>query len=471
MIGAGLAAFLLGLGFSWFAGGLDVSWLIVVVIFILIGVHRKGVMLLCAVILAGFVIGWLRGGNFLQGLEPYDELYGEKVVLRARAQTDGVYGSRSQLEFDADHIELLEPEIYTLPGKLKISGFGINDVNRGDIVQVEGKLQQTLGSRQGRIGFAEIKVVGRDASIIETLRRKFVAGMQTALPEPLASFAVGLLVGQRTTLPQQLTDNLGMVGLTHIIAVSGYNLTIIMRAVRRGLHGRSKYQTAAISVALMLAFLLVTGFSASIVRAAIVSGLSLLAWYYGRTIKPLLVLLLAAAITAGWYPLYIWTDIGWHLSFLAFFGVLLLAPLLIKRFYGRNKEPKILALVALESLCAQAMTIPLILWIFKELSVIAPLSNIIIVPLVPFAMLLALMAGLGGMLVPALAGWSAWPARVLLTYMLDVVNILARIPNALVSASISLAQMLLLYSASVIVTFILWQKTRSRHATITDTEA
>jgi competence protein ComEC len=470
IIGVGLATFLIGLGVAKYGGQLHSSWLVLAFLFILVGAIRKGSMLIVAVIFAGFVLGWMRGGEFLVKLQPYEELYDQKVVLQAQAQTDAVYGFRSQLEFDVEQIHILEPSNYSLPGKIKVSGFGANAVNRGDIVQIEGKLQPTLGSRQGRIGFAEIKNLGSNPSLTETLRRKFLAGMQTALPEPLASFAAGLLVGQRTTLPENTTKNIAAVGLTHIIAVSGYNLTIIMRAVRRGLRGRSKYQTTMISVVLMLGFLLVTGFSASIVRAAIVSGLSLAAWYYGRTIKPLIIILLAASITAGWHPIYLWYDLGWYLSFLAFFGVLILAPLLVKRFYKSKRQPKILASVAIESMCAQIMTVPLVMWVFHEISIVAPISNLLIVPMVPLAMLLALIAGLAGMIAPMIAGWLAWPARVLLTYMLDIVHILAQVPHALLNTSISTIQMVFMYVLLGAISLVLWQKTKLKHATITDEE-
>lgn len=470
IIGGGLLAFLIGLGTARLADPLHGSWLVVACIFLVMSLRHNGLPLLLSIIFIGLVFGWMRGQYFLQELRPYEELYDQRVVMVVRAQTDGVYGFRGQMEFDAEDITMVEPETDYLPGRVKISGFGANVVNRGDIVQVEGKLQQALGSRQGRIGFAEINVMGRDNSIIETLRRRFVAGMQTALPEPSASFAVGLLVGQRANLPDHVKESLGAVGLTHIIAVSGYNLTIIMRAVRRTFRKRSKYQVTVVSLALMAIFLLITGFSASIVRAAIVSGLSLAAWYYGRTIKPLLLILIAASITAGWYPIYLWSDIGWYLSFLAFFGVLILAPLLVAKFYHSNNEPKVLGLVAIESLCAQIMTIPLVLWIFNEISVISPFSNILVVPLVPLAMLLALIAGLAGMFLPALAGWFAWPAKVLLTYMLDIVSLMARIPHVLMYVSISLTVMLFLYSVLGFMTTVLWRKVRHNHATITDTE-
>jgi competence protein ComEC len=459
MMGGGLLAFLFGIGFARWASEWSSLWLVIAGVLLLVSLRGKPIALFAAIMLLGFVLGWWRGAQMLVALSPYQELYDQKIIVQVTAETDATYNDRKQLEFDAGNIEVIEPFATRLPGKVRVSGFGEPAVFRGDHIQAEGRMYRTRGSRQGGISFAELALIERQTSMLEITRLRFVAGMQTALPEPLASFAVGLLVGARSNLPDKVSDELGAVGLTHIIAVSGYNLTIIMRAVRRFLRNRSKYQTTIISVVLMGAFLLVTGFSASIVRAAIVSGLSLWAWYYGRSIKPLLLILIAAAVTSAWNPLYVWSDIGWYLSFLAFFGVLILAPLLTRRFYAK-RQPKLFASVAIESICAQIMTVPLVLWIFQEVSIVAPLSNLLIVPLVPLAMLLALGAGLAGMLVPALSGWLAWPAKILLTYMLDIVTIFASIPRALVKRSLSFTGMMALYVALAAVTFVLWQKAK-----------
>jgi len=104
--------------------------------------------------------------------------------------------------------------------------------------------------------------------------------VQSALPEPLASFGMGLLIGQRNTLPQEISQDLLMVGLTHIIAVSGYNLTILLRSAEKVSGKRSKRMATLLSLALIGIFLLFAGTSASIVRAAIVSLLSIAAGYY-----------------------------------------------------------------------------------------------------------------------------------------------------------------------------------------------
>jgi competence protein ComEC len=87
---------------------------------------------------------------------------------------------------------------------------------------------------------------------------------------------------------------------------------------------------------------------------------------------------------------------------------------------------------------------------FSQLSLVALLANVLVVPLVPIAMLFSAFAGLAGAFLPALAGWVALPARLLLTYMLDVVHALSDIPSVLLHRSISLLAMLMFYGCVII---------------------
>jgi competence protein ComEC len=304
---------------------------------------------------------------------------------------------------------------------------------------------------------------------VATIRRKFDAGAQTALPEPLASFALGLLIGQRATLPADVKQNLLHAGLTHIIAVSGYNLTIILQASGGLLARFSKRLTTTLSLTLIGVFLLLAGSSASIVRAAIVSMLSILAKYYGRSFKPLNLILLAAAVTAWANPVYLWSDVSWYLSFLAFFGVLVVSPLIQKRWPWSGLNTLIGA-VMLESVCAEIMSWPYIVYTFGQMSLIGLPANVLITTLVPLAMLLSLIAGLAGMLVAPLAGWLAWPARMLLNYMLDTARLLADIPHVFIqNLQLPLIGLLGFYGLVFLLGLIIWGKTKSlKAATITD---
>lgn len=386
------------------------------------------------------------------------------VTIQATATSDAVYSTKSQLQFTANKVVLVDTG-QPLAGNFKLSGFGVRMVYRGDRVQVNGKLFPTRGANQATIAYARLSIIQNGRSWFGDFSRRFSAGMQNALPEPLSSFGMGLLVGQRINMPAIVTAELTAVGLVHIVAVSGYNLTILVRAVQR-LRLRSKYQQLVISLGLIGAFISITGFSASIVRAALVSALGLWAWYYGRRIKPAVLISFAAALTGILNPFYVWGDLSWYLSFLAFFGVMIIAPVIQARLFKR--QPKFITVVLLETLSAELMTLPLIMLTFSQLSLVALVANLLIVPLVPVAMLLAAIAGGAGMLIPQLVGWLAWPGNILLTYMLGIIHLLASIPSVLVHASIGTTYMLGFYAILLTVILAAHKRATAKNAIITD---
>lgn len=440
----------------------DPAWVWPAALFLPAAWRRHGLTTILLVIIAGFLLGGWRGSLYMQKLAAYEPWQYQKITVTVRATEDAVYNKYKQLAFNANHIVL--PDGQGLTGKIQVSGFGENAVFDGDELAVTGKLYPGYGAYQGRMSFAVIKLIKHHPSPVSELRRNFAAGMQTALPEPLAPFAMGLLIGQRTTLPKEVKQDLLMVGLTHIIAVSGYNLTIILRASQQLMGGRSKRLSTLLAVGLIGVFLLLTGASASIVRAAIVSMLSITAAYYGRAFNPFNLLALAALITAWANPFYVWSDLSWYLSFLAFYGVMVLAPLVQARWPSRWCR-SIVGAVALESVCAEIMTLPFVLHIFGQMSLAGLPANVLVVALIPLAMLLGTVAGLAGMLAGTMAGWLAWPAQVLLNYMLDIAHLMASIPHVFIqNRSLSLTGMLGLYGMVILLTCVLWHKTKSEPA-------
>lgn len=402
-------------------------------------------------------------------LAEYHQYYEKKVTITAVAMQDGVYNKYQQMTFDAHDITIVATG-QQLKGKISLGGFGLNAVFAGDEIQATGKLYASLGSYQGRMSYSQLTLLAHHPTVVNELRRRFTAGVQSALPEPLASFGMGLLIGQRNTLLPEIAQDLLMVGLTHIIAVSGYNLTILLRSAQKVSGKRSKRLVTLLSIGLIAAFLLFAGTSASIVRAAIVSLLSIGAGYYGREFKPLVLISLAASITAFANPFYVWTDTSWYLSFLAFYGVMILAPLVSSNWPARLKESLVIS-IGLESICAELMTLPFVLHAFGQMSFIGLLANVLVTALVPLAMLLTMIAGLAGMLLPAFAGWIVWPARILLTYMLDTAHLLASIPHVFVqNLGFSWQQMVASYFGIIIFTLALYFKRKPKNAKITDKE-
>lgn len=457
-------SFLGGVGLAHFGYTTSLVWAVFAGIFLLPSWVRHNLLAVAAVIVLGLCIGLWRGTLFMQKLADYDQVLDQKVTITVQATEDATYGKTKQLTFAADNIVLENGE--RLAGKVQLSGFGVNAIFDGDVVVATGKLRQGFSAYQGRMSFAVLEVVEHHPSIVSDIRRKFAAGMRTALPEPCASFAMGILVGQRATLPDEVKEDFLMVGLTHIVAVSGYNLTIILHASNKLLGKQSKRMSTFLSLSLIAVFLMLAGASASIVRAAIVSVLSIAAGYYGRSFRPLTLLSFAAAITVWANPFYLWSDLSWYLSFLAFYGVMVLSPLVQKRWPARWHQT-LVGGVALESICAEIMSLPFVLHVFGQMSLVGLPSNILVVTLVPLAMLLGVIAGLAGMLFGAVAGWLSWPAVILLDYMLDIAHIMAHLPHIFIeNRNLSLSLALGFYGLIVLLTWSLWHKTKDQRPDI-----
>ncbi|MDB5178556.1 MAG: rane protein of unknown function, partial [Patescibacteria group bacterium] len=381
-------------------------------------------------------------------------LIGQNVTVTGTIIDDPSLSDKGLLTFKLGYLKLGGRD---LPGELTVRLYRLQ-LQRGYQIQATGKVKPGFGNAVAELGFPQTQVVSRQQDWLEQLRQRFFVGIRTALPEPIASFGLGLLVGIRALIPKAMQTELTLVGLSHLVAVSGYNLTIIVQAVDRALGRFGRSVALAASLWLIAGFLILTGASASIVRASLVSVLSLLAAFYGRRFDPLALILVAASLTAMYDPKYL-TDLGWLLSFLAFFGILVLAPALEARL-GHPKP--VLVRLFIESFAAQITTTPLILYFFGQLSIVAPVSNLIILPMVPLAMALSFAAGLAGMLLPAFAGWLAWPAMLLLTFMTQIVSQFAALPWAGTTMHIDLLTMLAMYALTVLVVIAIKRANRSR---------
>ena len=442
-------AFLIGL---WLAhGGAVITIWAVLPIIILLGITRKRPSWIVALILFAVAAGLWRGQIAEHQAARVALLFGQKVQLEGVVADDPIHTDKNYTEFSINS---------QLPGYIKVRTHYVR-LQRGYSVQVEGKLEPVLGNKTAQIGFASaIRIVSTEQNWLEKLRQRFFAGIRTALPEPLSSFGLGLLMGTRALIPRTLQDQLAVVGLSHLVAVSGYNLTILVDAMK--FKKGSAFLKLVLPLWLIGTFCLITGFSASIVRAAAVSSLSLLAVYYGRKFKPMVLLGLAAVGTTVWQPSYLWADLGWQLSFLAFFGILVVAPAVFERF-GR---PSAFLAVGIESLAAQVMTAPLIAMIFKTASLVAPFTNVLVLPLIPLAMLFSLIAGLAGMLVPHSAHWIGLPANWLLQAIVSFVERSSQINWASSAFSLNANMVLGIYIVIVALVMLIRRVRYNREETI-----
>ncbi len=284
------------------------------------------------------------------------------------------------------------------------------------------------------------------------VKNKFKNSISQILIEPQAAFLAGLLLGEKRGLPIDLMAALARTSTTHIIALSGYNITIIAIALIGFFNFFMVRRTISfwLSVAVIILFVLMTGAAASVVRAAVMGILILLAQQVGRLYQIRNALVLAGAIMVYLNPRVLVWDLGFQLSFAATLGLVYISPILQEWFISSDEEyfidpaeqiggksfvksSKGLAQILSSTLAAQIAVLPLLVINFGQLSLIAPLANILILPFIPATMLFGFLAGLAGLIWIFLGKILAGIAWLFLTYEIKIIEILAKIPLAAVS--------------------------------------
>ncbi len=264
------------------------------------------------------------------------------------------------------------------------------------------------------------------------------------LPSPESALLSGILLGDDSGMPRDLRADFRTTGMSHIIAISGFNIAILAGALLRG--GRRLLGLRAsgwVALAGILIYTLFVGAGPSVVRAAIMGGLYIFSnRVLGRPTFAPAGLFVAALLMSLLNPFVLW-EIGFQLSFAATLGLMLFVEpagafvqaRLARRLPGEaaDRLMPLLSDVVIVTVAAQLMTLPLLAYHFGEVSPVSLLANLLILPAQPGVMLWGGAAALLGLLSPALAQPIAWVAWLFLSYSTHLVALLARLPYAVVA--------------------------------------
>ncbi|OGZ34483.1 MAG: hypothetical protein A2Y98_03060 [Candidatus Portnoybacteria bacterium RBG_19FT_COMBO_36_7] len=338
-------------------------------------------------------------------------------------------------------------------GQAEVSGFLLVQTDLypqfsyGDILEISGQLKEPENFNDfdyksylaksdiySVISNPEIRVVatGQGSRIKQALfglKQKYEEAIDSLLPEPQAGFLAGLNLGEKRQISPELSDAFARSGTSHIVALSGYNISIIAAffmtifgwlMLRRSL----RFWLAVLAIVF---FTILTGASASVTRAAIMGILVLLARHEGRMYNVRNALVFAGAAMIYLNPKILLFDIGFQLSFLATAGLIWLAPVFEKWFAG---APKLFGLkeILIATLSAQLAVLPLLLVYFGRLSLISPLANLVILLFIPLTMLFGFLAGGVGILWLAGAKIFGWLAWIFLTGEIAAIKFFAGLP-------------------------------------------
>lgn len=256
-----------------------------------------------------------------------------------------------------------------------------------------------------------------------------------SLPEPHGSLLTGILLGNRIKLDRDLLNTFRTVGLSHLIAVSGYNLSVLTVNAQALLQPWLGRRAVYLSLLLIIAFVILSGAPSSILRAAIMASTLLVANYLGRPSRSLNILIFTAGVLAIIEPKILF-EIGFQLSLAATYGLIRLAPIIVTALERFPKLPEMLRLIIGETLAATLITAPILIAYFERLSLVSPVSNLLILPIMPLLMGIGIVGVLLLLLIPSIGRLVillCWP---LLEWIIQVSRRLGALEHAVTPAAL-----------------------------------
>ena len=274
-------------------------------------------------------------------------------------------------------------------------------------------------------------------------RRMLARSLDNAVPEPQAAMGQALLLGNRDNLPDDLLENFRVTGASHLLAISGLHMTVVLGivlAVSSWAFGRRRQLYLVAPLVAMWGYALLAGAPPSATRAAIMGTVYLAAFALGRPRSVMPALGLAAAAMVAADPAVL-SAVSFQLSFAAMAGIATLAEPIAARLrtVGRSGDDRgdssrplvqLVASSAAMTIAATVTTLPLVAFHFERVSLVGLPATLVAMPVMPLVLVSHGAAGLAGLVSDTLAqpfGWFAW---IMTAYLTGVVGLIARLPGA-----------------------------------------
>ena len=345
--------------------------------------------------------------------------HGKKVSIDLQAVNDREQKGKITI-YTKDFPTVKFSEIINFQAKLKPYGTTKNRLIKDRII---GEASVTKFEKIGENRTWEYRFKGW----LFGIRQSFNEVIRKNLPQKEASLASGLILGEKSFISPEFNRALQNSGTSHIIALSGYNITIILSLFILFQRGFSRRLNLILPLLFIIFFVVMTGASASIVRAGIMGFMPIIARYLGRSSNSFIAILFSASLMVFINPFIVLYDVGFQLSFTALCGMLYLGPIVARLF---SSLPETTKLILSETVGAQLAALPLLVFYFGRVSIISPISNLIILSLVPLGMLVSFLVGVFGLFMPWLAPIVSIPGYILLHLFYILINFFGNLPFA-----------------------------------------
>ncbi len=327
-----------------------------------------------------------------------------------------------------------------------------DDFKYGDEVNFYGKLEkpENFITDQGKdfdyinylrkdgilyvMSYPTIKIVSRGngnflKSALFFVKEKFLEKMNFAIQSPESLLMGGLILGEKSSFDQSLRESFVNTGTIHIVALSGYNVTIVAEWIMKLFVFLPKNLGIGMGILAILFFILMTGGSSTAIRAGVMAVLVLIARATGRNYDVARALILAGVFMILFNPFVLVYDVSFQLSFIATIAVIFLAPRVEKYFLWVPDFFKLRDIMSV-TFSAYVFVLPFILYKMGNLSLVALPANMLILPFIPFTMLFGFMTGFVGLIWHGFSVPFGFISYLFLHYELWVVSFFSNLPFA-----------------------------------------
>jgi len=284
-------------------------------------------------------------------------------------------------------------------------------------------------------------------------KSKLGAGIERNFPSSQSILLKAMILGDKTGLTDEFKETLNKAGIRHLTAISGMHITILINLLMLVFLGLGLWRKQAfwLTTVFILFFVVMTGLQASTIRASIMGFLFLLGQNFGRTGDSLRAVVFGAGLMLAFNPFLLF-DAGFQLSFLAVLGINYLFPIFSNWL---RKVPNIFQLKSIlaMSLSAQIFTLPILIYSFGRISLVAPLTNILVLPFLPFIIILGFLSAFFGIFSHFFALIFVFPCWLFLSYLLKITDIFSSFAFSSIHLKISWLWLIIFY---LVLGFLIW---------------
>ena len=284
------------------------------------------------------------------------------------------------------------------------------------------------------MNYPKIEIISRGngnkiKNTLFVVKDKFMEKINFVISPPENLFMGGLILGEKASFNQAMTQSFINTGTIHIVALSGYNVTIVAEWIMQLFSFLPKNFGISIGILTILLFILMTGASSTAIRAGIMATLALVARATGRNYDMARALILAGVVMIIFNPFILAYDVSFELSFSATVAVIFLSPKIEKYFYWVTEKFKLRDIVSV-TVSAYIFVMPFILYKMGNLSLVALPANVLILPFIPLTMLFGFLAGFLGLVWYVLSVPIGFVSYLFLHYEFTIIGFFSRLPFA-----------------------------------------